>query len=234
MSVDIIRYFYPASYAPRMTSAGRGAASLSPLLQLPTEIRNTIYQLVMKSSNPIERERGTYALFPDKDTRTQHDTRAWYQRRPHIETPTSLSLALTCSQLYRETSGYYYTLNRFLLSLPDFVDFAHSIRSSNLNRISMIHITVPTECPLTYFVYPFTMMGLKQLHFKLEKRTPGGVDGDEAAAAAVEKMCKLSKSLEVMSMSFAWRDDLVYHWEFAEHQTTARELRRSARQAVPR
>lgn len=65
MSVEIIRYFCPASYTPRMTSAGRGAASVSPLLQLPTEIRNTIYELVMKYSDPIERKRGAYALFPD-------------------------------------------------------------------------------------------------------------------------------------------------------------------------
>lgn len=169
------------------TSVRSGEALSSPLLRLPTEIRNSVYELVMISETPIERKRGTYALFTGRTTAIGKKTRAWYEQRQHVDAATSLSLALTCRLIYRETTGYYYILNKFTVNLLDFPDISHSIRSTNFNRITMVHCTVPAECPLSSMVYLFAMAGLKQLQLKLERSVPRGVD---EFRGIVEKMCQ--------------------------------------------
>ncbi|KAA6410971.1 MAG: hypothetical protein FRX48_05282 [Lasallia pustulata] len=201
------------------TTVGRETASSGPLLRLPTEIRNLIYQLVMGFEKPIERKKSTCVLFPDRGSAIGKKNRAWDEQRQHVDTATSLSLALTCRQIYRETTGYYYTLNAFAFNLLDFPDFSRSIRSTNLSRIAVVHCTVPAKGPLSEIVYLFRMMGLKRLHLELERPMPGDV---LESPWAVGKWWKLSKSLEEVRMTFATRAGLVYHWTILNGQLIRR------------
>ena len=214
----------PASPTQNMTTSLRHEPTpSSPLLRLPTEIRITIYLLVLLSPTPISRPRSTHALFPRKRRHSSGPPpRTWEHPRPSTSTSTSttLSLALTSRQIYRETSGPYYSLNAFSLNLLDFALFSSDLRAPNLARITILHCVVPAECAPATLVSVFRLASLQRLHLSLDRSiSPSSV---EHSPWAVGKWWQVAKALEEVRMTFAGAAELEYRWGFEEGRVTRR------------
>lgn len=87
------------SSSPYSNGTTSGETILSPLLALPAEIRNSIYE---------------YAL-------VLPDTMLWWDNNVLDDTFEPPGLLLTCKQIREETIQIYYTQNQFWLLLNDFV-----------------------------------------------------------------------------------------------------------------
>ena len=102
----------------RRRSNINGSREVFPLLDLPPEIRITIWKYIVLRIQPIEVEHRTRIISNTTPQPSKlRSGRLIHQEDEELRKPTILALAFTCQQLYNEVAPVYYSGNVFHMQL---------------------------------------------------------------------------------------------------------------------
>jgi len=105
----------------------QATANASPLLDLPPEVRNRIYELVFEDAGDLKLRLMGGANARDKSTDDQRQ----------VKPPPRLSLFMTCKQIRSETLGLVYSKFRLSVKLPP--DTSAKVRMDAMRDTLLAH-----------------------------------------------------------------------------------------------